>query len=44
MVQSLARRIHSSSLCFVQVEAAQKETVQLRSMYDALHEKNLEMG
>lgn len=26
------------------VEAAQKETVQLRSMYDALHEKNLEMG
>ncbi|XP_019568069.2 transforming acidic coiled-coil-containing protein 3 [Rhinolophus sinicus] len=26
------------------VEAAQKETLKLRSMYDALHEKNLEMG
>lgn len=43
-VQSLARKGHSSSLCFVQVEAAQKETVQLRIMCDDLREKNLEMG
>lgn len=34
----------SSGVCFVQVEATQKENLQLRSRCEALHAKNLEMG